>query len=335
MTALSVDEVASALAKIVQGQVFGLNRLMVMSTRRGPVHPAAQAFVGPGKRAPSEGLELVLLPLEVETGKVMLVTQTCDLQPRQTSGGRTNAHVAPIVGLDGAALRDALAGLSPRFVPVPWLGPGLAADLDQVTPVDRAVLALCERGPSPEETQRRALAAALGRVYARAALPDEVVKVLETLRRTAVDAKDSAVRRVFDEAIVQIRVMPDAAYHADEGCAITVLILLEADWYPEVEPAKFRDTGKDPVAIAPLIVDAYESGDDSRAGELMTLWGRLRKSLEDRLLVRAQSHSPSVTDVTVRLETALTPAEYETSDVLDLTYLTFAAEEGSFGGNPD
>lgn len=110
--------------------------------------------------------------------------------------GRALAHVAPIVTLKGSLLADAARDTRPNYIPAPWFADDAFADLDQMTAVDRSVLATIPLLASPEEDQRRHLAYRLGRYLSRAALPDNVNRALSPLQKVA-EANHPAVKRAL------------------------------------------------------------------------------------------------------------------------------------------
>lgn len=68
---------------------------------------------------------------------VMLVTQTCDLQPEKTLKG--HALVQLHRWLNPMRGRVPMRFVAPHLVPVPWAGPTLLADLDQTASIDGRV----------------------------------------------------------------------------------------------------------------------------------------------------------------------------------------------------
>lgn len=246
----------------------------------------------------------------------MLVTQTCDLQARRTERGQTLAHVAPLVELDGDNLRNAKRDARPNYVACPWLGEAWFADMDQMAPVDRGVLAEAAVGPAPTKGDRRDLAYRLGRYFSRPALPDEVLEALRPLQRVA-EASHTATQRVL-AAVHQIRVFADPDYNSAGPWALRVMLVVDEAWAPDVEPSDFRQTGKQLPDLAQPMTDLFDSAEPTAAGELVTLWGRLCTHLRERLLKDLNKRSAGlITDVAVGFQTALTPTEIDTSDVLD------------------
>ena len=66
------------------------------------------------------------------------------------------------------------------------------------------------------------------------------------------------------------------------------------------------------------MTEVFDAAEPMSAGQLLTLWGRLCSHLRERLLTDLNKRSSGlVTDVAVGFQTALTPTEIDTSDVLD------------------
>lgn len=303
---------ATVVARFLQGQVFDLPALPIVASGTRSMHPVAkEAAASRAGTSPT-----FIAPVRVKSSKVMLVTQTCDLQARRTKRGQTLAHVAPLVELDGDNLRNANRDARPNFVACPWLGETWFADMDQMAPVDRGVLAEAVVGPSPTEDDRRDLAYRLGRYFSRPALPDEVLEALRPLQRVA-EASHTATQRVL-AAVHQIRVFANPDYNSAGPWALRVMLVVDEAWAPDVEPSDFRQTGKQVPDLAQPMIELFDSAEPTAAGELVTLWGRLCSHLRERLLKGLDERSAGlVTDVAVGFQTALTPTEIDTSDVLD------------------
>ena len=311
---------ATVVATFLQGQVFDLVSLPVVGSGARSMHPVAkQAAASRTGTSPT-----FLVPVKVASGRVMLVTQTCDLQTRRTERGQTLAHVAPVVELDGDTLRNALRDARPNYVAVPWLGETWFADMDQMAPVDRGVLAEANVGPSPTEDHRRELACRLGRYFSRPALPDEVLDALRPLQNIA-EANHPATKQVLD-AVAQIRVFASPDYNSSGPWSLRVALIVNEAWADDVEPAPFRDTGKQLPDITRPMTEVFEAAEPSSLAELATLWGRLCSHLRERLMKDlAKRSSGLVKDVTVGFQTALTPAEIDDSDVLDFGHYSLDA----------
>jgi hypothetical protein len=321
----TADEVAQIVGQLLQGQVLELPALPILSTRSGPLHPAAQAIVSENSVASAHGLAPILVPVAVASGRVMVVSQTCDLQARKTSSGRVLAHVAPLVSLTARAQEDASKDSRPNLIPVPWAGDQFA-DLDQMAAVDRGLLARATVGPAPPENERRSLAYRLGRYFARAALPDEVVQALQPLQRVA-DPRHEALRRVLD-AVLQIRVFSEPPYDGEGPYDLCVVLIVDAEWYPDAPPGKFRDTGKELHSTASAMAEVYDSADDPSGGALVVLWQRFAGQLGERLESGLETRSEgAVKSVSFTVDTALTPGQFDDSDALDFGHLSLTSEE--------
>lgn len=321
----TADEAAQIVGGMRQGHVLEVSALPILSSRSGPLHPAAQEIAPRGEES-APGLAPMLVPVAIVSRRVMVVTQTCDLQARKTSAGRVLAHVAPLVTLAGKDWDDAFRDTRPSLVRVPWAGDDQFADLDQMAAVDRGLLARAAVGPGPSEDERRPLAYRLGRYFGRAALPDEVIKALQPLQRTA-DPKHQALRKVLD-AVQQIRVWSDPPYDFEGPYSLSVIIVVDSDWYPDAPPARFRDTGKELHSTASAMVEAYDSADDTLAGVLVVLWQRFVAQLSARLDNDLAGRSGGVVQaISLAIATTLTPREFDESDALDFGHLSLTTDE--------
>lgn len=303
---------ATVVATFLQGQVFDLPALPILGSGARSMHPLARQAAA-ARRGDSPTF---IVAVRVRSGKVMLVTQTCDLQARRTERGQTLAHVAPVVELTGDTLRNAQRDARPNYVAVPWLGETWFADMDQMAPVDRGVLVEATAGPGPTGVDRRDLAYRLGRYFSRPALPDEVLEALRPLQRVA-DANHPDTQRVL-AAVQQIRVLPAPDYNSPGPWALKVLLVVDEAWAADAEPAAVRQTGKQLPDITALMTELFDSAEPTSLASLATLWGRLCGHLRERVLRGVTERSSGlVTDVTVAFQTALTPSEIDESDVLD------------------
>ncbi len=303
---------AAVVAAYLQGQVFELKSLPVLGSRTRSMHPVAKAAAGT-KAGTSPTL---LVPVKVASGRVMLVTQTCDLQARRTERGQTLAHVAPVVELAGENLRNARRDSRPNYIAIPWLGDSWFADMDQMAPVDRGVLAEATVGPRPSKSHRRDLAYRLGRYFSRPALPDEVLAALKPLQKFA-EARHAATDRVRS-AVAQVRVSPSPDFDNDGPWSLRVTFVVDQEWLSDVEPEPFRETGNQFQDVTVPMVKLFDNAELLERGQLLTLWGRLCDQLRERLTHElAERSGGKVTDVLFEVVSSLTPADLASSDVLD------------------
>ena len=316
MTLAFVDA-ASIVGGLRQGHVLRVPVLPVM-TAPGGMHP--QAPPGPIGEGAFEDLAIAGLA-EVPSGLVMIATQTCDLQVGKTRAGRALALAAPVVLLDDPTLRDALRDTRPNYVKVPWVADNAFADLDQLGAIDRELLAIADVVAAPPETERRPLAYRLGRYFQRAALPDDVNRALVPISRFA-DAHSDEMQEVLS-SVVEIRVGADKSFEDEPPYELTVLLIVDLDWLPDLPPAlKFRDTG-DARSICAAMTAVRTSTDSEAPGQLVLLWNRLANALEKRLTenLRARSNG-AVSNVVVVPSATLTPGQISQTDIFDLGHLS-------------
>ncbi|WP_207605982.1 hypothetical protein [Paenarthrobacter ureafaciens] len=313
--------VASAVAKLLQGAVLRVPTLPFLASTMHAVHPVAREVVdalpaksvGPSKSA--------VIPARTATGLVMLLTQTCDLQERRTIGGDALVLVAPIVRIEGNQQRTASSLAQPKYVPVPWVAEWAFADVGQATSVDRSVAANAEVVSMPQESERRRLAYLLGRPFSRPALPDDLVTALRPLQKIA-NGRHQSLRRIFDDAVNMIRVLPDEEYSAEHDASVTVIFLVDPDWLPDVPPGDLGQTlGRDPDRVADFLVETFDSDAQDRDALLRRLWNEMLTRIESRINDRLQPDL-RVGRVSLTVATHLLPQAYSDSDELDLGHLS-------------
>lgn len=222
---------------------------------------------------------------ESEVLGLMVASQSCDVVRSCTE--RPFVEVCPLVELEAGVLKEVERGWRPQFAFVPGVAPrGLAADLDRVMTVEKAIVADWERTPGcTDDPARRRLAQALARKRVRFAFPDDFTVHSKTLQSRLGDKHDKK---------------------SDEGRALRALreirVRAEPSW------------------SAPR-VDLYFwfIRDDNDADFEGNSWADL---LEDWLkLVPASGRFGSVDGLVVALED-LTAKDYVESDPLDLDHLS-------------
>lgn len=316
-----LGEVASIVAKLIQGAVLRIPTLPFLAATMSPVHPLAKetvANLSPDNVGP---LKSAVIPARTETGLAMLLTQTCDLQERRTKGGDALVLVAPIVRLEGERHKAASSLAQPKYVPAQWIDDACFADVAQATSVDRSVVARAELVGLPSEADRRRLAYLLGRPFSRPAIPDEVVATLKPLQKIA-NGRHPAIRRIFDDAIDMIRILPDEEYSSEQDPSVTVIILIDSDWLPDSPPGPLHRTlSKEPERVADLLVAAFDSAGPDREGLLRRLWIEFLARIEARVQERT-GLGTGVGSVSFTPATHLLPLTYTNSDELDLGHLS-------------
>lgn len=318
-----IADFAQLVGELCQGSIVELAALPMMGTRDGGLHSVTAKVKARGDSAGTS--PRFVAAVEVLSRRVMVVTQTCDLQPQRTRAGRSLVHVAPLIELADSVLRDAQRDSRPNYVPATWLGRNQFADLDQMASIDRGILAVAPRIARPAESERRGLSYRLGRYFSRPALPDDAVLALRPMQ-TVATAKHSAVRAVL-AAIEQIRITPDRGYDQTGPYVLQVTLVVDSDWLPEAEPIAFRETGNELHQIAEPLVTLVSGAVDSDSGKIVTLWARLCRELARRLNDSVDERSNgTVCGVEVDVITSMTPAFLDESDVLDLGHLSLSQD---------
>jgi hypothetical protein len=168
--------------------------------------------------------------INAEAPGLVVLTQTCDLVRRCSD--RPFVELAPLYELSESDWRAAKRGRIPRFVVVPGLSSRrLAADLDRVMTVEKAVMAGWERvqGCHSDE-EARLFALALARKRARFAFPDDFVALVEPLQRRLIDKHDK--RSPEGEALRSLREIRVRAAPAWDAEAVDITFFFIRD--PEV-----------------------------------------------------------------------------------------------------
>ena len=201
MTADDVTRAGAAARLFRQGDVLELpiaETVLIADLER----PLSRAAI---ETAAAGGTGIQIIP--VAAPRVVLLTQTCDLQ--RTGAGQLFAVVAVVEERDPTTANRAWRGNLPRLAGLPWLSPAAVADLANVTTIERSVLIDAHQIATPEAHQHAQFSEILGRFYHRPAIPDQVIKALEPLQAKAKDKHDSpnsAVGRRFDD-IYEIRIL--------------------------------------------------------------------------------------------------------------------------------
>lgn len=314
------ERVALAVAGLVQGQVLAMSALPVLIPRVEALHPRAREVL----RATRGESSQVAAPMRIPSGLAMIVTQTCDLQLHRTRAGRVLSHVAPVVQLDGPIARDASRDTKPNYVPIPWLGNTYFADLDQIALIDRGLLARATPGAVPSGPQSRDLAYRLGRYFSRAAIPNNVVRVLQPLQVIS-KAKNNAVQRLLS-SVTQVRVTSDPPFDQPPPYRLRITLLVDEDSYPDAAPAPYGRAEAELHRIAQPLVEMLDRAEDAEAGQVVTLWARVADHISARLTSSLVRGNGDVVGIDVWVATALTANEYANSDELDFGHLSLGDE---------
>lgn len=243
--------------------------------------PAAPLTEAAERAAADEGPQA----LTSEVAGLIVLTQTCDIVRRCSE--RPYLEVAPVVELNEDELRSVQRGRRPAYATFPNLAAhGLAADLDRVMTVEKAIVATWERSPGCRgDDEIRDFARALARKRARFAFPDDFNTLAKKLvGRLAEKHGKQTLEGSALRALREIRVNASPSWDAAE---VDILI-----WFVRAN----AEEGFAGVAWA----DHLEA------------WLKLMPSAE-----RFRSVEGQITSLA-----ELTAADYIASDVLDLDHLS-------------
>lgn len=169
---------------------------------------------------------------------LVLVTQTCDIV--RSVLDRPFVEVSPLVRIeDESVFAQIRRARRPQFAYIPTLDEQrLVADLDQTMTLEKPVLTGWQRFRGFEsERDERAFLLALSRKRSRYAFPDDFVEITQKLQKRISkwhekhDEEGLALRE-----IIEIRVLPDPSWRADEISLLFWFIrsentkLSENDW---------------------------------------------------------------------------------------------------------
>jgi hypothetical protein len=148
---------------------------------------------------------------ESEVTGLMIASQSCDIV--RSSADRPFVEVCPLVQLDEAVLKEVERGRRPQFAFVPGIATrGLAADLDRVMTVEKAIIAGWERTPGCDDDKaKRRLASALARKRVRFAFPDDFAAFAKKLQSRLADKHDknsNEGRGLRDLREIRVRAAP-------------------------------------------------------------------------------------------------------------------------------
>lgn len=164
----SIDR-AGYVSTLIQGEVVELaDACVILADPRFPLSEQSEDL-------DDQDFAMVAVPWRVE--RVVLITQTCDLQI--TDHQNFLCQVAPVIEVGKTISNEALRGRRPGSAALPWFSETAVADLSKITSLERSLLV--EKGLSGHP--RSALeslhfAEAISRHFTRTALPNPINEAL-------------------------------------------------------------------------------------------------------------------------------------------------------------
>lgn len=315
-----LSEALAASRKLVQGSVVNIGESLWFADLDRPLSAESQEAADEDPRNP------VIL---VEYEWAMVLTQTCDLY--WTNRNKHLVHICPVVLADAKAERPKIMGAQPQFINISWHqehpppGKRWVADLRHITTIERSVLVgATEAGAPQDPALQRELARNLGRLLNRSSIPNEVVECLRPLQESIKD--NYGKPNEFGEVLArvrQLRLSSDPDYHLPPPFDLTVYFLIDEDL---LNPAETTDPNNTTLALpreksggVSALREAFRQRD---AGGGMTAIPLIDWVGAAEELVGLIKPAGSVGQVRAKVVTALTPSQYEDSDVLDLGYLS-------------
>ncbi len=223
--------------------------------------------------------------VEEEVEGLVVLTQTCDIV--KPVRARPYIEVAPLVKREENDLMQISKGMRPQFAVLPGvLEQGLVVDLDRTMTIEKPVLQTWKKvNGCRNDDEKRRFANALARKRGRAAFPNDFVELIRPLQEKCKKrhGNDSPLGRTL-EALREIRVQPHPNWDGEEQKRVKFLFLLP----PTFASAKRDEADKEIKALIDLIPASKKYQIDYNIG----------------------SHHE------------MSAAEYVTSDLLDLDYLS-------------
>lgn len=223
---LRPEEVEAKMARWRQGDcVVGSQPFLFLCSLRCPLSQSARELAAESKES----------SLQIAAEEVMgltVVSQTCDIV--RSCRERPFLEVVPLVEVDESVLADVRKWMRPRYAALPaLLRRRLAADLDRVMSIEKAVAVGWERTPGcRNDKEARDLAFALARKRSRPAFPDDFVDwsrdLVKRIRKK--HGKDTDEARMLG-ALCEIRVKASPDW--DHNPAEVMFFFLKSDDAPD------------------------------------------------------------------------------------------------------
>lgn len=162
--------------------------------------------------------------ITVESGLVVVLTQTCDL----IRSDREWVAVAPVIEVKSDTMGNVRRGQMPTMVELPHVNEMAVGDLCLVGSMSKRRFATLPLVHRPTEEQASRISHAIGRKFSRPALPDDVSATLKPMRERVIskDSKDSPEGRVINNRVERIRIKVDI--DAETGTReVTVVLLVD------------------------------------------------------------------------------------------------------------
>ena len=254
----------------------------------------------------------------LRTERVVVLSQTCDLQPHKKP---EQVAVAPLVDVEGKvqSLDRAKRGEYPRFAHIPLAGDTIFADLGRITSIPIGALRgiTPDRGVMPGDEQR-ALAYKVGRWFSRFPFPDDLtssVKRFVDKVRSKHGKPESDEGQVFNR-LKQVRVKASPNWEAQKISISLIFIVGDNELPPlgeEDEEVSEWAASQDAAAVAGRLLKT----EDPR--ELGPLWWRLVQLWGDAC---TRTGTIDSIDVDIETWTDFGLAQIANSERLDLDYLS-------------
>jgi hypothetical protein len=255
LTAEQIAQIDSCLASWRQGDVVldGNIPFVHLADLASPTTAGAEELVA---EQGTDGLALV----SMDVLGFVVVTQTCDLV--RTCLERPYLEICPLIPVPDNDVEMIRRGRLPRYVALPGLtNDKIVADLDRVMTIEKGLLVSIThqrtKGISNDQ-EASILSETLGRKRTRAALPDDFVASVSSLRRRIIEKhpKDSA-EGDFLRSVREIRVRPIPDWDASEIEVEFLYVFDAAKNIPKDAERKWIEPLMSRVKIGPWITAVY------------------------------------------------------------------------------
>lgn len=226
---------AAATSSLIQGEVLAVvDACVVLADAGAPLSLAALRV------AEAEGLTSGPIAVPHAVDRVVLLTQTCDLQV--TTAEECLCLVAPVMEVSPELAHQALRGRRPGLAALPWIDDRSVADVSRITTLERSLLLGAPSSGAPRTPRERLhFAESVSRYLTRPALPDAINRVLAPFVKRIAEKHDRnspegrCAHRVSE---MRLHATPDLDHRQP---ALNVLMVLEEDHLPNLSPGQHVD----------------------------------------------------------------------------------------------
>lgn len=224
---------AAAVSGLIQGEVLEVSDACAfVADSAWPLSDLASQEAALRETGGEHG---VLVPVQEGCERVVILTQTCDLQ--STGIDERTCQVALVIDSDPTFAREVIRGRRPTWIALPWVSNLAVADLSKITTLERSVVVDVPTLGRPSSTHEQLhFASMLGRYFSRPALPDGVNDVLRPFVRRIQDRHDKQTAEGWClQRVATFRVEADPDFDAVNP-SLNVLVIVDEAYMPSLAP---------------------------------------------------------------------------------------------------